>query len=134
MFAGGCLCGVVRFQICGKPEWSAHCHCRSCQKAFGAAFTTWCKVKAENFALTKGQIKICETSPGIERGFCGKCGTSLTYGAKRPVDGNNWSEDTWFAATTLDNPAIASPQSHVYVSHRQPWIKLDDGLKTFEQF
>jgi hypothetical protein len=131
---GGCLCGAVRYEILGTPEWSAHCHCRSCQKALGAAFATWCKVKGDNFKMTKGQIKLCETSPGVKRGFCGTCGTSLTYYAKQEVGGQNWQGDAWFAAASLDDPAIAEPKTHVYVSNQQPWIKLDDGLPTFPEF
>jgi hypothetical protein len=131
---GGCLCGAVRYEIRGRPEWSAHCHCRSCQKALGAAFATWAKVRGENFAVTKGEIALCETSPGVERGFCGTCGTSLTYDAKQQVEGQDWQGDAWFSAATLDDPSIAVPKTHVYVSHQQPWVKLGDGLPTFPEF
>jgi len=131
---GGCLCGAVRYEIRGGPVFSVHCHCRSCQKALGAAFATWSKVKGENFRVIKGEIKTCETSPSVERGFCGTCGTSLTYGAKAEVEGQNWQGDAWFATATLDDPAIAAPVRHVYVSHQQPWIKLGDGLPTCPKF
>ena len=133
-YEGGCLCGAIRYLVLGPPESSTHCHCRSCQRALGAAFATWCAVKSENFKLTKGEIKICETSPGVERGFCGNCGTSLTYVARSEVAGLDWADKVWFLAPTLDDPSIASPTSHVYVSHRQPWVKLNDGLPTFEEF
>ncbi len=131
---GGCLCGAVRYEIGDEPEWSAHCHRRSCQKAVGASFATWSKVKAENFAVTKGRISVCETSAGVDRGFCGNCGTSLTYDARQVVEGEDWRGDAWFSAATFDDPAIATPKSHVHVSHRQPWVKFDDGLPTFEEF
>ena len=131
---GGCLCGAIRYLVLGPPESSTHCHCRSCQRAVGAAFATWCAAKSENFKLTKGEIKICETSPGVERGFCGNCGTSLTYVARSQVGGQDWSDKVWFLAPTLDDPSIASPTSHAYVSHRLPWVKLNDGLPTFEKF
>ncbi|NIP70164.1 MAG: hypothetical protein GTO04_13590, partial [Planctomycetales bacterium] len=97
---GGCLCGAVRYIFGGQLDWSAHCHCRSCQKAAGAGFATWCAVKAENFKVTRGQIKICETSPGVERGFCGNCGTSLTYVAKGEWSGQDWTAQVWFLAPT----------------------------------
>lgn len=131
---GGCYCGAVRYVIDGPPVWSGHCHCRSCQLALGGAFVTWAKVKAEDFAVTQGAIKICEKTPGIKRGFCGDCGTTLTYSAGHEVAGQDWQGDAWFAATTLDDPAIISPQAHVYVSKQQPWIKLSDGLATFPEF
>jgi len=131
---GGCYCRAVRYEITGRPEWSAHCHCRSCQLALGGAFVTWAKVAAKNFEVTSGAIKTIEKTPGIRRGFCGDCGTTLTYAAEGEVDGQDWSSDAWFAAATLDDPSVAEPKSHVFVSHQQPWIKLADGLPTFQEF
>lgn len=131
---GGCYCGGVRYEISGPPKWSGHCHCRSCQLALGGAFMTWAKVAADDFHVTKGTIRICERTPGIKRGFCGDCGTTLTYAAEHEVEGQDWRQDAWFAATTLDDPSIASPKTHVFVSHRQPWIVLADGLPTFPEF
>ena len=131
---GGCLCGAIRYIVQGFPESSNHCHCRSCQRAVGAAFATWCAAKTENFKVTKGEIKICETSPGVERGFCSNCGTSLTYIATGEMSGQDWTRKIWFLAPTLDDPSIALPTSHVYVSHQQPWVKLNDGLPTFEKY
>jgi hypothetical protein len=125
---GGCFCGAVRYRLQGSPDWSAHCHCRSCQRSTGAAFTTWAGVKKENFEVTKGQVTVCNTSPGVERGFCGKCGTSLTYVAER------WPGQVSVLAPTLDDPGIAAPTAHVYVKHQLPWVKLGDGLPTQEQF
>ncbi len=126
---GGCLCGAVRYKLRGAPDWSAHCHCRSCQKATGAAFTTWAGMKKENFEVTTGRLTVCNTSPDVERGFCGRCGTSLTYVAEK-----GWPGQVSVLAPTLDDPGIVAPTAHVYVEHRLPWVKLDDGLPTHEQY
>ena len=131
---GGCYCGAVRYRIQGVPDFSAHCHCRSCQLALGGAFVTWAKIPAENFSVTKGKIKICEKTPGIRRGFCGDCGTTLTYAAAHEVEGRDWSKDAWFTAVTLDDPTIVSPQNHVFVSHKQTWITLPEGAPAFDTF
>jgi hypothetical protein len=133
-FEGGCYCGAVRYQIAGPPTWSGHCHCRSCQIALGGAFVTWAKVAAEDFIVTKGVIKIFQKTLGIKRGFCGDCGTTLTYAAENEADDREWSADAWFSAATLDDPSIAEPKTHVYVSHQQPWIKLTDELPAFPEF
>ena len=127
-YEGGCFCGSVRYRITGLPDWSAHCHCRDCQRAIGAAFTSWAGVKSENFEVTKGHITHCKW-PGVERGFCGQCGTSLTYVAEE-----GWPGQVSISAATLDNPEIATPTAHVYVSHQLPWVKLDDGLPRHEKF
>ena len=126
---GGCLCGAVRYALRGAPLWSSHCHCRSCQKATGAAFTTWLGVKGDSFEITEGALTVCESSPGVERGFCGNCGTSLTYVAEA-----GWPGQIGVLAPTLDEPAVAAPTAHVYVEHQLPWIRLDDGLARHERF
>lgn len=132
--AGGCYCGKVRYQILTAPVWAGHCHCRSCQLALGAAFATWAKVAAKDFVVTDGAMKTCQKTPGITRGFCGDCGTSLTYFAAAEVDGQDWSGDAWFSAITLDDPSIVAPSAHIFVSHRQPWLSMNDGLKEFPEF
>ena len=102
--------------------------------ALGGAFATWGKVQADQFQFIQGSQKICEKTPGIRRGFCGDCGTTLTYAAAQEVEGQDWSGDAWFSAVTLDDPAIVKPQTHVFTSHRQPWIVMCDGLPEFEEF
>lgn len=124
---GGCLCGAVRYALRGAPTYSAHCHCRSCQRAVGAGFATWSGVKAENFEVTKGQITIYESSPGVRRGFCHKCGSSLTY------TGDDWT-DTGVLSATLDDPGVAKPTTNVYLEHQLPWVVLDETLRKYDRF
>lgn len=125
---GGCLCGAVRYRLHGPPDWSAHCHCRSCQRAVGAAFATWLGVKGENFNVEAGELAVYRSSPGVERGFCRKCGTSLTY------VGAQWPGLVSILVPTLDKPEAVTPSSHVYTEHQLPWIRLADNLPTHQQF
>ena len=122
---GGCLCGNIRYAITGPLEFSAHCHCRSCQMGSGAGFATWAGMKTSFLNVTKGTIKTCETTPGVERGFCENCGTSLTY-----ANEGDWPGIISVLAVTLDDPACVKPTAHVFTAHQQPWVKLDDGLPT----
>ncbi len=125
---GGCLCGAVRYTLRSAPDWSAHCHCRSCQKATGAGFATWAGVKEENFEVSHGKLAICVSSPGVQRGFCDRCGSSLTYA------GEGWPGEIAVLAATLDEPGIAIPTAHVYVEHKLPWVRLDDDLTRYKRF
>lgn len=124
---GGCFCGSVRYRLTGPPDWSAHCHCRSCQRAVGAAFTTWVGAKSKNFKVTKGHITICAW-PGVKRGFCSQCGTSLTYVAE-----DGWPGQVGILAPTLDDPDIASPTAHANVEDQLCWVKIGDDLPRYEQ-
>jgi hypothetical protein len=124
---GGCMCGAVRYQLSGPFTYSAHCHCRSCQRAVGAGFATYSAVAPENFVVTKGEMAIFHSSPGVNRGFCARCGTSLSY------SGEGWTDYAIMTAT-LDDPGTATPTSNVYTSDCQPWVVLDPALKNFPQF
>jgi hypothetical protein len=81
----------------------------------------------DKFKVTGGEIALCATSPGVERGFCGKCGTSLTYA------GEGW-DTIAITTTTLDEPSIAKPTRNVYLDHQQPWVALDESLKQSRKF
>ena len=126
--SGGCLCGAIRYRIRGAPTSSAHCHCRSCRKAAGAGFVTWAGMDEKNFSVTQGHVAVCESSPGVSRGFCGQCGSALTYAAKK------WAGEIYVTAATLDEPGAVTPTAHVYVEEKLPWVRLDDGLPQHQRF
>jgi hypothetical protein len=50
-----------------------------CQKAFGSFFAPLAGVPPEKFELTRGTLSIFRSSDAVERGFCDKCGTPLTF-------------------------------------------------------
>ena len=61
----------------------------------------------------------------------------LKYHGRKVVsmkEEQDWQGQVWFLAATIDDPSIAAPTGHVYVSHQQPWVKLDDGLPVFQEF
>lgn len=125
---GGCLCGAVRYRLRGAPDWSSHCHCRSCQRATGAAFATWAGAKESRFEVTRGRLAVCASSPGVSRGFCDRCGSSLTY------VGEGWPGQIGVLAATLDDPGIVTPTAHVYLEDKLRWVRIDDDLTRHQRF
>ena len=121
---GGCLCGNVRYRVTGPPKWAGHCHCRSCQRATGAAFASWAGLHAGDLEVTAGELSIHHSSPGVSRGFCATCGTSLTY-----ANESAWPDEIHILIATLDNPETVTPKVHAYTADQIEWIKLDDGLR-----
>ncbi len=75
---GGCMCGTVRYEAKGQPVLVEFCHCRSCRHAVGAPLMAWAAFRRSEFAITAGNPTAYESSPGMVRTFCGRCGTSLT--------------------------------------------------------
>jgi hypothetical protein len=79
VYSGGCQCGAVRFRIEGALGQPSICHCRMCQKAFGNFFAPLVSVADTDLTWSRGELKRFQSSNHVNRGFCGKCGTPLTY-------------------------------------------------------
>jgi len=119
---GGCLCGAIRFRVSGESSNRCCCHCRSCRLASGAPFVAWATYPCEAFRVTSGKLAQHVSSADASRGFCAVCGTSISYAhAARPgqID---------VSVATLDEPAALAPEFHIWVSHKIPWLALEDGL------
>jgi hypothetical protein len=76
---GGCQCGAVRFRIDGELGEASICHCRMCQKATGGFFGPYVGASREAVVWTRGGPKRFQSSNKVARGFCGDCGSPLTY-------------------------------------------------------
>jgi hypothetical protein len=97
---GGCQCGAIRFCLKGEPSQSSICHCRMCQKAFGAYYAPLVSARGAAFAWTRGTPKYFQSSNHVRRGFCGMCGTPLTYEA---------ADGIALAAGSFDDPSRLPP-------------------------
>lgn len=84
------------------------CHCRMCQRAFGAFYAPL--VITSGLEWTSGNRRLFASSNVSQRGFCGDCGTPLSL--------ENFDDDQIEIATgTLDDPEIAPPTlqiNHLY--------------------
>ena len=122
VYDGGCLCGEVRYRARGEVTNLANCHCRSCRGSSGAPFVAWGTFRVASFEIVKGDPVPHRSSKHVERRFCGRCGTALTYlHDKRP-------EQIDVTLATLDDAKALRPLAHIWVSHKLPWLVLGDGL------
>jgi hypothetical protein len=116
VLTGGCQCGAVRYALHEWPQHAHICHCRMCQKAFGSFFGPL--VTSHGVVWTRGAPKHFRSSDKVRRGFCGECGTPLTY----EVDGEDSIE---VAIGAFDEPTVAAPVLQVNMKDKQPFF---DGL------
>ncbi len=79
--SGGCQCGAVRFRVRGPLGDATICHCRMCQKAFGAFFAPLVSLGEASLEWTRGNPQRFASSNQASRLFCEKCGTPLGYDA-----------------------------------------------------
>ncbi len=112
---GGCQCGAIRFRIDGPLGRASICHCRMCQKATGGFFGPYVSVMAKDFSWTRGKPKRFASSNRVRRGFCGDCGTTLTFEYSEAV--------TELAIGAFDDPAVIRPVIQMAVEARLPWFE-----------
>ena len=127
---GGCMCKAVRYETTGKPFAVTHCHCQSCRKHNGAAAVTLAGFKADQVTFSGDERKIHESSPGVGRAFCGKCGTPLTWEG----GGDELGPIFEFHLSTFDNPDVLVPTAHAFYPERIPWFDIADNLPRYEGF
>lgn len=118
---GGCQCGAVRYRISAPLEKIHLCHCRMCQRAMGNAFAALAGCPKGRLQWTHGTPKFYASSSLAARGFCGDCGTPLSFAYHDAAR-------IYVTIGSLDDPAAAPPGIHYGVESLLPWLKLDDGL------
>ncbi|MBS0395489.1 MAG: GFA family protein [Proteobacteria bacterium] len=122
VLTGRCLCGAIRYR-CGPRLYAPTlCHCESCRRASGAHAVGWLTVSSRDFLVTAGAPAAIESSPGVRREFCGRCGAPLTYrNASRP-------DEVDVTLGTLDEPGRAPPADHIWMEDAPSWDRPADGL------
>lgn len=124
---GRCLCGSVTYEYSGPENWRGHCHCESCRRNTSSPFTTFFGVPNEAYRFTGEKPSIYESSPGVRRLFCGKCGTPMAY------DSDRFTDEIHFYAASLEDSSGFKPGFHVHCAERVPWIELADDLPKYER-
>lgn len=119
---GRCLCGAIRFEIRGPARWIGHCWCESCRRATSAAVATFVGVDRAAVVWSGAAPKSFASSPGVDRRFCGACGSQLAYLSDR------WPDEIHLYAASLDDPERAQPTFHVHCADAVGWFRAEDGL------
>jgi hypothetical protein len=80
---GRCRCGTVRFEADGRPNWTSYCHCESCRRATGAPVAAYAGFPVQAVRFPAGPPAEYGSAPGVRRGFCGRCGSPLSFTGDR---------------------------------------------------
>jgi hypothetical protein len=122
---GSCLCGGIRWQFEGDAFLFNHCHCVQCRKSHGAAFASNLHLRPRQFRWLGGEELVTryESSPGVRRSFCGRCGGNVAI----VLD-----DQVVIPAASLDDPLGARPQVHFFAGEKVPWLELADGVPAFQ--
>ena len=95
-----------------------------CRRAHGAAFVTWvgldegrCRVED-----SEGLVRWYASSPGAERAFCSRCGSSMFFRSKR------WPGELHVVLANFTDPVDRAPQAHVFYDTHVGWLSIADDL------
>lgn len=119
--SGGCLCGAVRFAAEGPADRIVLCHCIQCRRNTGAPVAAFAMYLTGQVAWT-GARTFFESSPGVIRGFCARCGTPVSYeGVRAPGE-------THLYVASFDDPEPFRPDYHVFMNEKIGWFDVHDRL------
>ena len=117
--SGGCNCGQARYEVVGEPLRVGVCHCETCRKDSGSAFSFF-GIWPMASATLSGELGCWRSRAGGER-FCRTCGSSLF----------SWEEGSGeieIKLGTLDDPPGAlTPAYELWTIRREPWLGHQEG-------
>ncbi len=130
MYAGGCLCGSVRFEITGPIRNIVYCHCSQCRKAQGSAFATNGIVRASDFKIVSETNVLTgyESTPGQTKYFCKICGSPiLSKTESKP-------EQVRVRLGTIESDISERPLAHIFVTSKANWEEISGDLPQYEGY
>ncbi|MDX1504558.1 MAG: GFA family protein [Spongiibacter sp.] len=127
-----CQCGQVSYELRQPPQAVIACHCTECQKLATGPFSVTAVVAASDISFS-GTMK--EWSRAADSGnlnhalFCPECGNRIYHV-------NPAAPDTLklkLKPVNAEDNSLWEPTVHIWVSEKQPWYPLPEGVPTVAQ-
>ena len=124
---GGCLCGAVRYTTHGELRRRiSACHCHMCRRHH-AGIGYYTSVAKDEIEIDGGTaLRWFESSPGVGRGFCQNCGSSLFFreDKTRVVD---------IAPGSFEQMPDLKVAHHIFVASQGDYYRIDDDLPKYPE-
>jgi len=105
----------------GEPAEVSWCHCQSCRRHTGAPASAFVAFKRDAYVVTEGEITKFNSSPGRLRGFCVRCGSTMT------CEGEGLPEIQFHIGTfTYEDASRLRPTKQFFPEERLPWVHPTD--------
>lgn len=128
---GRCGCGALRYRLTSAPMIVHCCHCLNCQRQTGSAFVINLLIEAGRVEIVSGvptRIDVPRDDGTPQRIFrCPVCQVAVWSEYGRP-------EVRFVRAGTLDDPSAVSPDTHIFVRSKLPWVKLPASVPAFDVY
>ncbi|MFZ5617232.1 MAG: GFA family protein [Pseudomonadota bacterium] len=116
-YEGGCHCKRVRFRANAAPKFASRCHCDSCRRTTGGAYSTWVGFDAGAVEWTGEAPVFYASSMGVKRGFCPSCGTPVSY------ESDKWPGERHFLIGVFDDPRAFTPTGDYLKEEALAWVR-----------
>jgi len=120
-YAGGCLCGAIRFEAIGPAEKPHTCSRKMCQRHTGALTAVWVEFPKAAVTWTGpgGTPSVYRSSEYSSRAFCRTCGSTLGAIDDRPVVA------LLLGSFDAPNRRELMPTSHSHRAGRPKWWRVE---------
>ncbi len=122
---GGCQCGSIQYDISGLPFDADYCHCSICRKSSGSIVMSWMDFKVEQINWLSEKPIEYKSSKNARRGFCQKCGSTLSFRDTHYPDYYSLS------IASLNDPNQVKPNYHIYTDDQIEWLTIKDECKRY---
>ncbi|GAB3370050.1 GFA family protein [Spongiibacter taiwanensis] len=127
---GSCQCGQVSYTLKAPPLKVVACHCRQCQKLSTSAFSITALVNTDDVEFVGELVewqRLAESGNKNYAKFCPGCGNRMYHY-------NPDAPDTLkLKAASLEDTRVLQPTVHLWVSEKQDWFHIPDGVETFDK-
>lgn len=123
---GGCLCGAVRYRVTGALRDVLLCHCEQCRRTSGYQVAATRAQRADVSLEADAGLRWYESSPGVYRGFCGECGSSLFW---QPGDPHSLG----IMAGSLDSPTGLTIAGQIHTADAADYHVIDPAVPVLDE-
>jgi hypothetical protein len=119
-----CHCGAVEVEATLPSRFVAHCYCASCRRTHAAGVVTWIGFPREQVRFTKGEdvLRDYASSNGVNRRFCGACGTRFTFESSH----GRWAGEVHLPLALFVTGVDRAPQGNAFGEERPEWVPFHD--------
>jgi hypothetical protein len=75
-------------------------------------------IERSKVAFFQGEPTYYVSSPGVRRGFCSRCGSTLSY------EGERWPGEIHLHIGAFDDPSLLAPTGQAFADERLPWLHI----------
>ncbi len=129
MIRGGCACGRIQYTSTAIPDDMSNCHCQTCRKLGGGPFLTFASVPTMSIHWLNNPPDLWKRSNTAERGFCSKCGSTLSMQYYCQMDRFS------LTASSIEESKLPLRRAseHIFVKEKAALFDVpDDGAERFQ--